>query len=78
MLWPHVPADLKTFDAKRMKEEIEVDNFRFRQRGLTPPTDTKGLEESGGLADPSAPKSKAKTVPKKNRGPKAGLGAPTG
>jgi hypothetical protein len=74
-----VPLSLRAFNAKRAKEEADVENHRFRGKGLAAPAGGLGgsLADDGGLAnDRSAAKARAKGSPKKGAkgGPAANAG----
>ena len=70
-----VPQSLKAFNARRVREEVEADNLRFRSRGLVPPPEggAHSSEDLGGV-QASGPKAK----PKFKKGGGKGLGAADG
>ena len=71
-----VPQCLRAYNAKRVKEEAEAENLRYRQRGLAAPAgDTADADDSGALPRrPPAPNAEAKSKSGKAGGRGAGYG----
>ena len=73
-----VPSSLRTFNARKLKEEVDIENLRARQKGLAPTPDAADAAEVGGLPSPgnnTAPKAMPRVRPKKGGGGR--LGAPS-
>ena len=71
-----VPLSLRQHNAKKVKEEVDSENARFRSRGLQPPADNQVGADGLPANNQSAPSGSRRARPK--RGPKGGPGATDG